>query len=75
MSDIIKFPSWIRKRQTDLEKREEIIFLRETEIEIENRIIKSKMKEIRNQKFTILTTVMVAFSAGIIFGMILLMIY
>lgn len=75
MSDIIKFPSWIRKRQTDLEKREEIIFLRETEIEIENRIIKSKMKEIRNQKFTILTTVMAAFSAGIIFGMILLMIY
>jgi len=75
MSDIIKFPSWIRKRQTDLEKREEIIFLRETEIEIENRIIRSKMKEIRNQKFTILTTVMVAFSAGAIFGMILLMIY
>ena len=67
MSDLIKFPGWLRERQFDLEAREDTIRMQEIEIEFKKSQIRSELSKIRNHKITDAGKMLVSFCAGMIF--------
>jgi hypothetical protein len=73
MSDIIKFPTWIRQRQNDLDYREEMIRKHEVEIEFEKAKVQSDILKIKREKVTSGTRTLASFCAGVIVGMVIIM--
>tara|TARA_R110002020_G_scaffold67820_10_gene177964 strand:+ start:4098 stop:4331 length:234 start_codon:yes stop_codon:yes gene_type:complete len=73
MSDIIKFPTWIRQRQNDLDYREEMVRKHEVEIEFEKAKVQSDILKIKREKVTSGTRMLASFCAGIIVGMVIIM--